>query len=335
VNEISTALAGFGVVCCIILASVYLFSLPGMHKTVTGKVTCTVLMLSLAVLQFTHLLHFVHGTELLSKRWYGLLLAITPLSFFFFSRELLFHGDKPSRRDLIHALFPLSIAFIPMPWAAVASFAIGCLYTLYIFVKIIRLRTQIPRFAFERFFFGLFFGMNVLALALGLAAPWLDNNFFFHGYSSSISIALVLITSALLIYPELLTDVLLASETIYAKTKLGNVDVDQSKQQLIDLMTQQRYYENENLTLSDVADQLDISSQQLSELVNSNFGVSFPRYIREHRVEAAKKMLLAEPDSSVLSISMATGFKSQSSFYTAFKELTGETPASFRKPSST
>jgi len=292
-------------------------------------------MAGLAVLQFIHLWHFVHGTDLLSKRWYGIILAITPLAFFFFSRELLFHGDKPSRKDFIHGLLLLAVAVIPMPWAALASFVAGCCYTLYIFIKIMRLRAQIPRFAFERFFFGLFFAMNVLALALGLTAPWLDNSLFFHGYSASISIAMVLVTSALLIYPDLLTDVLLASETIYAKTKLGNVNVDQSRQQLIDLMTQQRYYENENLTLSDVAGLLDITSQQLSELVNSNFGVSFPRYVREHRVEAAKKMLLAEPNSSVLSVGMATGFKSQSSFYTAFKELTGETPASFRKPSPT
>ena len=95
-------------------------------------------------------------------------------------------------------------------------------------------------------------------------------------------------------------------------------------------MVQDRLYENENLSLASAAEQLNVSSQQLSELVNTNFDMSFPRYVRQHRVEAAKQLLADEPESSVLSVSLATGFKSQSSFYTAFKEHTGQTPAAFR-----
>ena len=52
--------------------------------------------------------------------------------------------------------------------------------------------------------------------------------------------------------------------------------------------------------------------------------------MRSTRVEAAKKLLVAEPNSSVLSISLETGFKSQSSFYAAFKDITGKSPGAFR-----
>ena len=44
-------------------------------------------------------------------------------------------------------------------------------------------------------------------------------------------------------------------------------------------------------------------------------------------------MLRTDDKSSVLSISMMTGFKSQSNFYTAFKEVTGESPGEYRKNS--
>jgi len=124
--------------------------------------------------------------------------------------------------------------------------------------------------------------------------------------------------------------VLLASETVYAKSKLDNLNVEQMKMKLEKLMLQDRCFENDTLTLTSTAEQLGISSQQLSELVNSSFGLSFPRYIRQHRVEAAKQMLVAEPAASVLSVGLSNGFKSQSSFYTAFKEHTGQTPAAFR-----
>jgi len=323
-------LAGFTIVACLIFAGVYLFSLPGMNKTPVGKTCCTLLMVAFAILQFAHIQYFLNEIPLLSSRWYAVLLATTPLTFYFFSRELLFHGEQPQPKDLAHGLLLILVLILPLPWASVASFAAGCCYTLYIYIKIMRMRTQIPRFRFERFFFALFVAMNILALALGLTAPWLNEGMFYHGYAASISIAMILVTTALLVYPELLTDVLLASETVYAKSKLDNVDVAKLKLALEQLMLQDRIFENENLTLTSAAEQLDISAQQLSELVNSDFGMSFPRYVRQHRVEAAKQMLVGEPTASVLSVSLATGFRSQSSFYTAFKEYTGVTPAAFR-----
>jgi len=172
--------------------------------------------------------------------------------------------------------------------------------------------------------------MNIVALLLGLSIQFLQPALFFHTYSGSISVAIMLISTALLIFPELLSDVLLASETVYAKSKLGGVDIDGKRERLAQLM-RERHFENEELTLSSIAEQLDVSPQQLSELVNSSYSMSFPRYIRTHRIEAAQKMLIDEPHASVLSVSMATGFKSQSSFYTAFKEHTGMAPAAYRK----
>ncbi len=329
-NQFSTILAGYSVVTCLILCGLYLFSLPDMEKTQAGKVTCTSLMVSLAAVQLAHIQFFLHSVPLLSFKAYALLLAAVPICFYFFSRHLLFHGQRPSTKDLQHGVLFVVVLLLPMPWAAMASFVAGCCYTFYVFMKVMRMRTQVPRFRFERFFFALFFAMNIIALAMGVTAPWLSPDLFYHGYAGSISIAMILISTALLIFPELLTDVLLASETVYAKSKLENVNVNQTKMKLEQLMIQDRCFENESLTLTTTAEQLDISAQQLSELVNTHFGISFPRYVRQHRVEAAKQLLASEPESSVLSISLSTGFKSQSSFYTAFKEHTGQTPAAFR-----
>ncbi len=96
-------------------------------------------------------------------------------------------------------------------------------------------------------------------------------------------------------------------------------------------MTESKLYQNENLSLSSLANALGVSSHQLSELVNSRLGTGFSRYIRERRVAAAKELLVTAPHQSILSISMDTGFKSQSSFYAAFKEVTGQSPGDYRK----
>ena len=58
---------------------------------------------------------------------------------------------------------------------------------------------------------------------------------------------------------------------------------------------------------------------------------SFSSYVKKHRIQEAKKLLLNNPTSSVLSISLMTGCKSQSNFYTEFKEITGISPDFFRK----
>ena len=60
---------------------------------------------------------------------------------------------------------------------------------------------------------------------LALITSWLNPSLFYHDYAASISIALILISTTLLIFPELLADALLVSETVYAKSKLGNVNL--------------------------------------------------------------------------------------------------------------
>lgn len=330
-NELSIILAGFSAVSCCLLFFVYLFYLPDMQKTAAGKVACGGLLLTLAALQVTHVSSFMHGTDLLSSRLYAVFLAAVPVMLYFFSRELLFHGAKPVVRDLLHVLPLLLVLVLPISMAPLAAFLLGCCYTFYILRKVLALRRHLPRFRFEKFFFGLFFAMTLVALILGLSLSFIDHSLFYHGYAGCISIAMVLVITALLAFPELLSDVLLASESAYAKTRLAGVNIADSAEQLERLMHDGHFYENENLTLGAVAEELGLTGHQLSELVNTRFSLSFPRYIRQHRIEAAKRLLLAEPHASVLSISLATGFKSQSSFYTAFREITGQSPAVFRK----
>ena len=83
--------------------------------------------------------------------------------------------------------------------------------------------------------------------------------------------------------------------------------------------------------LASLAAELGITGHQLSELVNSRLGVGFSRYVRERRVEAAKALLISAPSQSILSVSLDTGFRSQSAFYAAFKEIMGQSPGDFRE----
>jgi len=327
-NDLSAILAGFSIVSAVVLLFAYLFFLPNMRKTVAGRFSCAVTLVGLALLQLSHYSYFIQNTDLLASYRYCTLLMLLPPSFFFFGREVLFPDVRYYWFDCLHIAPILLISVLPIEVLPGLSFLIGTGYTFWFARIIYQLRAQRSRFKFEMFFFGMFALMALVALVLGLWLPVIDHNVFYIAYSNAISIAMVLIVAALLVFPELLGDILLITELTYAKSKLSGINREQSE--LERLMIHERQFENEELSLASVAELLKLSSHQLSELINTEYGYGFPRLVREHRVRAAKSLLVAEPSASVLAISMMTGFKSQSSFYTAFKDSTGESPGSYR-----
>ena len=161
--------------------------------------------------------------------------------------------------------------------------------------------------------------------------PYIDHAYFYYFYASSIGLAFALIVAALMCFPGNCSAIWPNGKISYAASTLKDVHVDASRHKLEQLMKEAKLYQNENLDLAMVAEATNLSVHQLSELVNVQFGMNFSRHIREQRVEAAKKLPATEPKSSVLAIGMETGFKTQSNFYAAFKEITGMSPGAYRK----
>jgi len=307
-----------------------------MRKTPQAKATCCVLLLGLTGLQLMHALYFAAAEPLLSYRLYGVTLTLIPPSFYFFSRNILFIEELKTTQWLhvCHAIPPTLALILPIAFLPPLAFTFGTIYTFWFTRVIFKLRGHTQRFKFELFFFGMFAVMALGALVLGLLLPALNPAVFYTAYANAISVALILIVAALIFFPELLSDILLVSELAYAKSRLNGIDTDTKLAELDKLMSLDKQFQNEDLSLSTLADLLELNTHQLSELINSHFGFGFPRYVREQRIKEAKRLLVTEADSSILAISMETGFKSQSSFYTAFKEIVGVSPGQFRKKSS-
>lgn len=85
-----------------------------------------------------------------------------------------------------------------------------------------------------------------------------------------------------------------------------------------------------NLTLSVVSREIRISPSHLSHLFIKELGVSFNRYVRLQRTEAAKD-LLRYTDHSASAIASLVGFSSQSHMISVFRSVVGKTPANYRK----
>ncbi len=117
----------------------------------------------------------------------------------------------------------------------------------------------------------------------------------------------------------------------YEHSKIRGLDLDKTVQRLMDIMSEEKAFADEELSLARLADELDIRPQQLSQLLNEKLDRNFCGFVNEFRIEEAKKMLLEEPDRSILSVGMAVGFNSATSFNLAFSRYEGCSPGTFRK----
>ncbi|HEY8102074.1 MAG TPA: helix-turn-helix domain-containing protein [Burkholderiaceae bacterium] len=254
--------------------------------------------------------------------------------FYFFSRATLL-PDAPAHPILLLNLLPLLLNFLPRYDIAIPLiFMLGMGYCFWSSNLIFGLREQRKRFKIEMFFFTLFSIIAVLVLMLGLSVSYIDHAYFYVFYTNSIGMSFVLVIAALIAFPDLLAELAEAAKLSYAASTLKDVDIQTTLGKLDELMKVSKLYQNENLSLAMVAEAMGLTSHQLSELVNRQFGVNFSRYIREQRVNAAKVILVSEPKSSVLSIGLEAGFGTQSNFYAAFNEIAGMSPGAYRKSMS-
>ena len=330
-NLISIIGIGFSVLSALILYGTYLFFLKNINKSWLAIGSCGVLLLAISRLQLLHLDFFLQQTDLLLTREYLFWLFLAPPMFYFFSRAILLPGAGNHPLLLLH-LSPLLFNFIRQyEIALMLIFLVGTGYSFWFASLIYQLRAQRPRFRIEMFFYAFFAILAVFILLLGALIHYIDHRYFYLFYANGISLAFVLIVMALLSFPELLNELAAVARLSYATSTLKGLHVEALIQQLETLMHTNKLFQNENLNLSMVANALEISSHQLSELINVHYGMGFSRYIRELRVREAKSLLARDPASSILSISMETGFKSQSNFYAAFKEITGQSPGDYRK----
>ena len=87
---------------------------------------------------------------------------------------------------------------------------------------------------------------------------------------------------------------------------------------------------DENITLAELAQDLNLSVYYFATLFKKTTGLSPHQYILHRRVSRARQ-LLRNTDLSVLDVSLDLGFQHQNNFARAFRRVTGMTPTGFRQ----
>lgn len=93
-------------------------------------------------------------------------------------------------------------------------------------------------------------------------------------------------------------------------------------------MKEEKWFKNPSLTLRELADKMNISSNKLSWLLNERIGQNFNEYINGFRLEDFKENALnpANGHLTLLAIAYESGFNSKTVFNVFFKKVEGMTP---------
>ena len=101
------------------------------------------------------------------------------------------------------------------------------------------------------------------------------------------------------------------------------------------LCKEQQIYTDSTLNREKVAEKLGISAGYVSQIVNTITGDNFANYINNYRVEAVKEMISNSEyeNYNLLTMGLESGFTSKTTFYKAFKKVTGQTPNEYKNTS--
>lgn len=123
----------------------------------------------------------------------------------------------------------------------------------------------------------------------------------------------------------------------YAKSGLKAEEADRVYAGLNKLMAEKALFKDPELTLADLARQLDIHPNYLSQVINEREQKNFYHYINSLRVQEFLRVA-GRPEQrnfTLLAIAFDCGFNSKSTFNKYFKHHTGKTPTEyFEKPNN-
>jgi len=122
-------------------------------------------------------------------------------------------------------------------------------------------------------------------------------------------------------------------EDKYSRSALNDKLIEDINKQVFNYLKTKKPYLDPDFSFQMMVDDLGISRQNLSQVINSGQKKNFYKLINEFRVVEVKEMLTDSKYEhyTILGIAFECGFNSKTSFNRIFKEETGLTPTEYKK----
>lgn len=236
-----------------------------------------------------------------------------------------------------------------------------CITAIYIFITFLTIKQHtrsIHRFyssekgktlIWFHYIFGLLVGIFIICVVLSFVIGMLNadmvSNFLF-------SIVIYFIGYKAMINPEIIPGfetiipALAENEVIpavirvdqnevarYEKSGLTREKADEAYRRLESVMRDEKAFLDPELDLKILSEKINLSTHQLSQLLNQYAGETFFDYVNHYRVNYFIRLLHQKDLAhlSLLGLAYESGFNSKSTFNSVFKKFTGKTPSEFKK----
>ncbi|MCF8368095.1 MAG: AraC family transcriptional regulator [Bacteroidales bacterium] len=121
----------------------------------------------------------------------------------------------------------------------------------------------------------------------------------------------------------------------YSASALTQIEKQHIQEKLENFIAKHQPYLDPDLTISQLADKLELSVKPLSQVINESYQCNFFDFINKKRIDKAREILLHDMESenpfTIQQIFYDSGFNSKSAFNRAFKKYLQCTPTEYRQ----
>lgn len=119
----------------------------------------------------------------------------------------------------------------------------------------------------------------------------------------------------------------------YKTFKLSNKESRRWLRTVMEVMEKEKPFLDPDITMPKLAKRMNMSKEELSQVINRELHLNFNAFINQYRIEEAKRKLRDPKENQfvILKIALDVGFNSKSSFNAVFKKTTGMSPTEYRE----
>ncbi len=105
------------------------------------------------------------------------------------------------------------------------------------------------------------------------------------------------------------------------------------KERLLNLLDNEKVYKQNDITLQKLAEMLDTTRHNTSQIINEHFELNFFELINTYRIEEAKELLKDWKDTkiNIIDVAYEVGFNNKVTFNKSFKRFSQSTPSEYMK----
>lgn len=121
----------------------------------------------------------------------------------------------------------------------------------------------------------------------------------------------------------------------YLKSGLTESLSEELKYELDRLFSEDKLYRDNTINLDIVAQKLNTSRHNTSQIINEHFKMGFHEYVNKHRIEEAKELLSQNENLNIIDVAYEVGYNNKVTFNKAFKKETHLTPSQYLRSCET